>query len=305
MTLEFLPPAFLLGVGLLLGFLIKQPIRKMWRCFQLETTPIPEQFGKQLGGSWRDTIFELNEENIVDLNEHFDVSFNLIAIWARLLNIPYAGGLNRNLQDVNAGNDAVIPNLEHWAFVARGTIRTLRSNTFGYFVAHFNPGQHIPAEPDQNALTVTLRFSFSKERAASEVRGETTFDVFIRKPEIKDNVILSAAGLRDPNHAPNRWTRIQQPLSLKELAKKVYQTTCSGLYDELKNHCQDFANSLFQVAKGQNGSIGDKVMVRSWAEIAIIILRFLYRKMKKCMTIIVILIISLTVHLFLSFFGYL
>ena len=296
MTLESLPPALLLGVGLLLGLLVKQPIDKMSRCFQ-RTEPTPENIGYQK--SWKDTIFELNEKNIEDLDENFDGSFNLIAIWARLLNIHFAATLDRMVQDANVGNDAMIPNLEHWVFVACGTIRTFGSNTFGYFVAHFNPGQHIPAEPDQNALNLSLKFSFSKKLAASEVRGGTKFDVFIRKPVIENNIILGAAGLVDRNQNPNRWTTIQQPLSLKELAKKVYQTRCSGHYDELRNHCQDFANSLYQlVANGQNGSIGDEVMVRSWAEIAKITSRFHYRKMKKFMTVRTIIAIAILIILY-------
>ena len=239
-----------------------------WMCF-LRAKPTREH--SQYQKSWRDSIFKLNRNIIEDLDEHFGVSFGLKAIWARRLNIPYAEPFDQAVRDVNDENHRQIPRLEHWAFLACATLETRRRTTFqAYFVAHFNPGQQITTEPDRYSNSLVPSVTFSKVLAASEVRGQTSYDVNIKRPEIadEDGLVLRANTLVHKNHDPDRWAQIQTPLSLEELTNKIYETECLGVYHELENHCQDFANSLYHVVSGNYENQRRVELVRSWSEIA-------------------------------------
>ena len=235
-------------------------------CF-LRAKPTPEYI--QYQQSWRDTIFKLNRNIIEDLDEHFGVSFGLIAIWARRLDILNAEQFDQAVRDVNDEKHRKIPRIEHWAFYACATIETRRRTTLAYFLAHFNPGQQITTEPDRYSNSLVPSFTFSKLLAASELRGKTSCDIYIKRPEIadEDRLVLRADTLVHKNHDPDRWTRIQTPLSLEELTNKIYETDCLGVYHELENHCQDFADSLFHVVSGNNENQRRVELVRSWSEI--------------------------------------
>ena len=173
------------------------------------------------------------------------------------------------------------PYLQHWAFVARGTIPGLE-DTPAYFVAQFGEGDYIPTaeekkkNPDSNnfhALLVendkryaALQICSTKERSRVWVKlKRSTLESIITGyivPYANSGDILQHPGgvIVSKGFDPKEWVTMDKPLKLGELNELMFETESAGkkyvvaslndtAVQTITNNCQTFASSLYDLAK--------------------------------------------------------
>ena len=166
------------------------------------------------------------------------------------------------------------PYLEHWAFVARGTIPGM-DDMVAYFVAQFGPEDYIPTEllrkykPEKykfNAMLVendkraaALTICTTKERSRVWIRPKQFINVplvnIVTEPINRGMVANATNILTHPGgklvttqFEPNNWDKIKKPLKLSELDEFMFKTRCSGKeYSFTENNCQAFAGHLYKL----------------------------------------------------------
>ena len=182
------------------------------------------------------------------------------AIWACSLDAPMSTHVVR--EAVNVATLGNAPPLEHWAFVARGTVKIAEIEKVAYFVAQLASGQSVPtadeAFSDEDKFRARLiednkdaagaRDTAKKDTAKSIIQSDDFPYVWIEKPKSRNrSYILKDDLLERPNFSTDDWTKMTIPLSLKEINSVMYQTTCAGRpYSLPINNCQHIARQMYE-----------------------------------------------------------
>ena len=247
---------------------------------------IPKHLKAEKFPHLKDTFFVDSKfiEYMETLNDNL-YQFDRKAVWARLLAIPLQ--LQENVNNVNESQcdgESRIPNLEHWAFIARASGTVKRKEKEAYIIAHLNKGDTIPTDNAYLNSThqgnnvsmfaarkrepMKLLFTTDKKAAAMCIQSSIApQDVWVNKPPPdKENYILKDGELVNHSLIDEEWQQMGTAIPLRELNNKVSKISYSGkTYDALNINCQNFADQLFNLSD-QEDIVGPSnfVVRRSW-----------------------------------------
>jgi len=182
------------------------------------------------------------------------------AIWA--VSLPQTNGTCDAIKCFMFGN--TVPDLEHWAFVAKGSFPGLQ-DTDAYFVAQYNQDSYIPTSEEREAekKSEVKKHHFAadlveknKRHAAlllCTTKTQTRVWVYLLQSDQwvnKGNVLEDPKGkLVSEGFKASQWQTMNRPLKLGELNELMYQTNLVGRnYTAAEYNCQMFAKSLFGLA---------------------------------------------------------
>ena len=160
-----------------------------------------------------------------------------------------------------------VPNLQHWAFVARGCIPGL-NDLVAYFVAQYNSDSYIPTTEERDAEREggVKKYHFaadlvenSKRHAAlllCTTKIKTNVWVFLPDSSQQDEWVKMGDILTDPEGKlvsgefdTSQWEIMTSPRKLRDLNELMYQTDLVGQkYTAGEKNCQMFAKSMFHLA---------------------------------------------------------
>ena len=183
------------------------------------------------------------------------------AVWA--VSLPQTNSTWDTIKCFTAGS--ALPDLEHWAFVAKGQFPGL-PDIDAYFVAQFNSDSYIPTAKERKAEKkaegkkkyLAAHLVEKKKRHAAlllcTTKGKTNVWVYLPdqagKWENKGDILKDPRGKlvsKDFNEA--QWTKMSQPLKLREMNELMYKTSLVGKeYTATETNCQFFAKEMYRLA---------------------------------------------------------
>ena len=184
------------------------------------------------------------------------------AIWA--VSLPQT---NSTWDAIKCYAGPALPDLEHWAFVAKGQFPGL-PDTDAYFVAQFNSDSYIPTAKERKAEKKggVKKYHFSadlveknKRHAAlllCTTKEKTHVWVYLQDQsgetewENKGDILKGPKGeLVSQSFNESQWKKMSQPLKLREMNELMYKTSLVGKgYTATEINCQLFAKEMYRLA---------------------------------------------------------
>ena len=184
------------------------------------------------------------------------------AIWA--VKLPQT---NATWDGIICFAGSALPDLEHWAFVAKGQfLFPGLPDTDAYFVAQFNSDSYIPTVKEREAEKKggVKKYHFAADLVEKKKRHAALLLCTTKKKTHVWVILQDQSGvwqskgdiLKDPegelvseNFNESQWKRMSQPLELRKMNELMYETSLVGKgYTATEINCQLFAKEMYRLA---------------------------------------------------------